>query len=165
MNAIATTDRPPATLRRCALALLAVGVGSAGLLLTFDDTLSLVSCGITVRKLEVRALLLLFGPAVAGAGLGLAAALLLARRRFALGVYWSAVFLAVALDLMSRFGCLNVSTPPGGASQVVFTSPEYDESVLWHMGQVSVIGLLIVAGYWLSASREGEVGGVGPEAR
>jgi hypothetical protein len=130
---------------------LAAGAGSVGVWLTSDVTRCVVARGVAIRTLDARAMALVFGPGVAGAGLLLAALLLLTRRRFALGIYWGAVFVAVAVELLSRFGCFNLSTPPGGETQVVFTSPEFDESVRWHMGEVSLLGLLIVMGHWLTA--------------
>jgi len=140
-------------LRRIVLAVLAIVVGQAAVWLSSDWMRALGNRGVAVQALDTRALALLFGPGIAGAGLLIAALLLLTRRRFALGVYWGAVLVAVAIELLSRFGCLNLSSAPGGATQVVFTSPDFDESILWHLCEVSLLGLLIVTGYSLTASR------------
>jgi hypothetical protein len=153
-NSPTTTGRRSELLRRLALAVLAVGAGSAAMWLTSDVTRYAVARGVAIRNLDARAMALVFGPGVSGVGLLLAAVLLLTRRRFALGIYWGAVFVAVAVELLSRFGCFNLSTPPGGETQVVFTSPEFDESILWHVGAVSLLGLLIVMGHWLTAPRD-----------
>jgi hypothetical protein len=159
-NSPTTAGRRSELLRRCALVALAAGAGSAGVWLTSDVTRCVVARGVAIRTLDARAMALVFGPGVAGAGLLVAALLLSTRRRIALGVYWGAVFVAVAVELLSRFGCFDLSTPPGGETQVVFISPDFDESILWHMGEVSLLGLLIVMGHWLSAPRSGEDRGV-----
>jgi hypothetical protein len=150
---LSTSKGSPDLLRRSVLAVLAVVVGSAAVGLSSDWTRALGNRGVAVRALDARALALLFGPGIAGAGLLIAALLLLTRRRFALGVYWGAVLVAVAVECLSRFGCLNLSSAPGGATQVVFTSPDFDESILWHLCEVSLLGLLIVTGDSLTAPR------------
>ena len=154
-NSPTIADRRSDLLRCCVLAVLAVGAGSAAVGLTWDVTRHVVARGVAIRTLDARAMALVFGPGVAGVSLLLAAVLLSTRRRSALVVYWAAVSVAVAVELLSRFGCFNLSTPPGGGTQVVFTSPEFDESVLWHMGEVSLLGLLIVMGHWLTTPRDG----------
>jgi hypothetical protein len=151
-----TSDGSSDLLRRSVLAVLAIVVGLVAIWLSCDYTRFLGNRGVAIQALDIRALALLYGPGIAGAGLLIAALLLLMRRRFSLGVYWGAVLVAVTVEVLSRFGCLNLSSAPGGAMQVVFTSPDFDESNLWHMGEVSLLGLLIVMGYSLTTPRERE---------
>jgi hypothetical protein len=133
---------------------LAIVVGVVAIWLSCDYARFLGNRGVAIQALDIRALALLFGPGIAGAGLLIAALLLLTRRRIGLGIYWGAVLVAVAVMLLSRFGCLNLSTTPSDAMQVVFIPPDFDESVLWQMCEASLLGLLIVTGDSLTTSQE-----------
>jgi hypothetical protein len=150
---VTSAESPSSHLRRGSLVVVAAVAGGAAVWLTSEYTRAFGSRGVAIRSLDARALALLFGPGIAGAGLLIAALLLLTRHRIGLGVYWGAVLVAVAVELLSRFGCLNLSITPSDAMQVVFIPPDFDESVLWQMGKASFLGLLIVTGYSLTTPR------------
>jgi len=153
----AATENSSNRIRRFVLTVVAVAIGVCGTSLTSEYARIVRSSDFAMRSLDARALALLLGPGIAGVGLIVAALLLMLRRRFALGVYWSAVLVAIGFEGLSRFGCLAFSTPPGGQMQAVFIEPDHYDSILWTMREASLLGVLVLVGVWATEPRESEV--------